>query len=610
MSTILGFVLAWAFRTVIVVALGGAVALAFRKKSAATQHLVWRGTLAVVVLLPLMMVELPHVRPRIESSKRISRAIDNTTPIPSTLTTLRIVKYDDRLIEPSESSDPIDYWLVAGLIYLCGVWLAFGRWWTPLQKIQQMTQGSEPLETDFGLVRVVTTDTLTVPVTYGWQRPVILFPDESRSWPDSRVNAAVLHEQAHIRRRDWIWLSAAHWLAALQWFNPALWLVCNRLRSTSEESADDAVLASGLDSNTYASELLKVAEASSAHHAPALGMARPGGVKMRLTRILSSTHDRRLPGPAQIFTIASSLAFFGIVLSSIEVAIAAPKAVEKRLAEHFGQRPKPDVTNDKDVEVHTLSNGVKVCIPFVSAEQFDGRYWDVHGGNSADQNAWQQILPVLSNKWGNRINDTGGRMIGIGVKVTNIYTRDVVVHYRFKGARINEDLGMGPIDRVMELTWTIFTVPASEKQGDIEVGVACTPSQLVEEDAVNSGLLQPTAEYRVDSEETKTDPVTHKDVVIKHVDPKHDTITVKVRVPAEIAHNDLRLVAYDSSGKELRRESYFNEGNQVGDHFEMSSDFSATSPKKIARVALMSRGYEWTTFKGVQFYPADGAPKP
>lgn len=67
------------------------------------------------------------------------------------------------------------------------------------------------------------------------------------------------HEQAHIRRRHSADLLATDLLGALQWFNPAMWLLRGELRTLHEYEADAAVLASGTDRRLYQLLLVKKA---------------------------------------------------------------------------------------------------------------------------------------------------------------------------------------------------------------------------------------------------------------------------------------------------------------------------------------------------------------
>ena len=147
-----------------------------------------------------------------------------------------------------------------------------------------------------------------MPLTWGVLRPVLLLPQEADEWPCERRRAVLLHELAHVRRRDVL----THWLGltacAAYWFNPLAWWAASRLRTEREQACDDLVLEAGERPTDYAAQLLGVARSlrSARALAPAaMAMARPSNLETRLTAILDTARNRR--GPAR-WLVAASLA--------------------------------------------------------------------------------------------------------------------------------------------------------------------------------------------------------------------------------------------------------------------------------------------------------------
>ena len=60
------------------------------------------------------------------------------------------------------------------------------------------------------------------------------------------MQAVLLHELAHLRRRDPLWQLVAHCGLALHWFNPLAWFAVRRLRIEQERACDDFVLRAGI----------------------------------------------------------------------------------------------------------------------------------------------------------------------------------------------------------------------------------------------------------------------------------------------------------------------------------------------------------------------------
>src|SRR5260370_16847293 len=80
-----------------------------------------------------------------------------------------------------------------------------------------------------------------MPLTWGILRPKLLLPEEADEWPDERRRAVLMHELAHVRRRDgltqWLGLTAC----AAYWFNPLAWWAASRLWSEREQACEHIV---------------------------------------------------------------------------------------------------------------------------------------------------------------------------------------------------------------------------------------------------------------------------------------------------------------------------------------------------------------------------------
>jgi len=64
---------------------------------------------------------------------------------------------------------------------------------------------------------------VSTPLTCGVMHPLILLPAKAREWDDQRLRAVLLHESAHVRRRDCMAKYIAQGSRALLWWNPLAW---------------------------------------------------------------------------------------------------------------------------------------------------------------------------------------------------------------------------------------------------------------------------------------------------------------------------------------------------------------------------------------------------
>jgi beta-lactamase regulating signal transducer with metallopeptidase domain len=145
-------------------------------------------------------------------------------------------------------------------------------------------------------VPLFTSDRVKVPAAIGLIDPVVAVPhwalDELSS---DELKQVLLHEMAHLRRRDsWTNLAQQVIKAAL-FFHPAVWWIERELSLEREMACDDAVLAQTASPRAYAECLKHIAERSLVRRTLALAQAVLGRVRQtsaRVARILDATHPR------------------------------------------------------------------------------------------------------------------------------------------------------------------------------------------------------------------------------------------------------------------------------------------------------------------------------
>lgn len=145
--------------------------------------------------------------------------------------------------------------------------------------------------------RILQGGAVAMPMTWGIRRAIVLLPSDATDWSDKRLDSVLLHELAHIRRRDYLIQLAADIACALHWFNPLAWLAARRLRVEREHACDDHVLFAGERPSTYAGELLELARSlrpAGATAFAAMSMARPSQLTGRLLAVLDENRRRRL----------------------------------------------------------------------------------------------------------------------------------------------------------------------------------------------------------------------------------------------------------------------------------------------------------------------------
>jgi beta-lactamase regulating signal transducer with metallopeptidase domain len=183
-------------------------------------------------------------------------------------------------------------------------------------------------------VTLATSDKVNVPAAIGFFHPMIVIP----TWALHELTAEefrviLLHEFAHLHRRDdWTNLLQKA-VRALFIFHPAIWWIERQLSVEREMACDDHVLAETGNPRGYAKCLVALLERSFARRALIMAQAavrHAGEARQRLSRILDSnrTTSRRFGAPAIGLAGTFSLLCLAIVPHAPELVAFAPSASE------------------------------------------------------------------------------------------------------------------------------------------------------------------------------------------------------------------------------------------------------------------------------------------
>ncbi|MFA7709512.1 MAG: M56 family metallopeptidase, partial [Candidatus Neomarinimicrobiota bacterium] len=88
-------------------------------------------------------------------------------------------------------------------------------------------------------VRVLIGANVPVPFVRGIIKPAVYLPSTVIDWCEDRFRNALMHEIAHIKRRDIIAIALQNILNVLYFFNPVIWLTTLQLNLQREKACDD-----------------------------------------------------------------------------------------------------------------------------------------------------------------------------------------------------------------------------------------------------------------------------------------------------------------------------------------------------------------------------------
>jgi HEAT repeat protein/beta-lactamase regulating signal transducer with metallopeptidase domain len=330
---------------------------AFRR-SASTRYAVWAAGFIAAFALPiatgvlpswrLAVLPPPEVAPAAVSRPLHSQLVPPPAPLPEPATTLEsrngtLSSPTPASAAPETSSTPLPWALIAWAVIAAGLIL---RYVASLFAVRWMTRHAQPLgdrrwrdaldvaSAMLGLTRIprlLASTRVSVPFTCGLLRPVLVVPSPALAWDDERIHIVLLHELAHVVRRDCLLQAISHVVCALYWFNPLAWLGARQLRAERERACDDLVLASGTAGAAYAQHLLDIARAATVDARPrlasaALAMARPSELEGRLLAILDPRRSRARAAQSVLWQVAALAFVVALPLATVRL-VARPAIV-------------------------------------------------------------------------------------------------------------------------------------------------------------------------------------------------------------------------------------------------------------------------------------------
>jgi hypothetical protein len=211
--------------------------------------------------------------------------------------------------------------LVLLTIYAAGVLLFVTRLfygWSVASAMIRRARRDGPMRV-VGGQQVYQSSEVTVPMTVGAIRPVIVLPVTWTAWDSDTLAAIVAHEAAHVRRRDASINFLAHLNRAIFWFHPLAWWLERKLAVTAEHACDEAAARAIARPGRYAEILVEMADAVRRNRGrlawQAVGMNGAGLLDSRIDRLLrgdafaSASRGRKIAaGIGCVLSLATAIA--------------------------------------------------------------------------------------------------------------------------------------------------------------------------------------------------------------------------------------------------------------------------------------------------------------
>ena len=154
---------------------------------------------------------------------------------------------------PVEPSTP--WWHIALIaVYAAGVVFVLARVLASVMRVRSIIRHArKEVLADGTMVYIMPGNA----ASFSWMGHIVI----SEADCSNNETAIIRHEKAHVALRHSIDVLITDIIAAAQWFNPAIWMLCIDLRAVHEYEADDTVLRSGTDLRSYQYLLISKAAA-------------------------------------------------------------------------------------------------------------------------------------------------------------------------------------------------------------------------------------------------------------------------------------------------------------------------------------------------------------
>ena len=237
-----------------------------------------------------------------------------------------------------ESSVPL--WQTAGVaLFFVGMAVTLGYTLVSVLRVWLLIRRAEHHPQADGTV-VCVTDRQVSP--FSWMHYIVL----SHSDYEAQDASILAHERGHIRRHHSLDLLLVDTLTALQWFNPAMWMLRQDLRAIHEYEADAAVLSQGINMRQYQYLLIQKA-VSHCGYSVANGISH-STLKNRIDMMLNkkSSSASLLKLLALVPIVGAALALNAETVTDYVYAEKTPQKVVKK-----GKKAAQVKVNDKTIEV-------------------------------------------------------------------------------------------------------------------------------------------------------------------------------------------------------------------------------------------------------------------
>lgn len=248
----------YSLQVAVLIGAGTALICLFRLKTPAVLLAFWQVLLVSCLLLPLLQPwrQMPSAVP--------GQAAVEDAPLTGLTEGKTFAPLPARVTIPFPTYATV-IWALAWGVGLRLLWLASGllrlrRHLNRARRLAALPDSIRDMKWRVGVsAEVLFSSDIDSPVTFGWRRPAVLFPESFAGMSESMQRPIACHELLHVERRDWLFIVAEELLRSLLWFHPGIWWALARIHLSREQVVDREVLRLTGERGAYLESLLHIA---------------------------------------------------------------------------------------------------------------------------------------------------------------------------------------------------------------------------------------------------------------------------------------------------------------------------------------------------------------
>ena len=371
---------------IIILGLTGLVAYTMRSSSAAVRYMIWSTGVLSLMFLPLFVSALPDWEisvlpaqqsspsyvaapaPAFEGSERFAEGIAEWEGVASSPAPAPRFETEENVLASAGPTWIEQFASLHWTTWLFGIWclgvlvILTRLFIAHIGAIMLVRKGelvhdddwhllAEAVQEKLGITHIVRlrySSWTTVPMSVGVFKSYVVLPVTADSWDEEKRRTVMVHEMAHIKRKDCLLHLLTQITGALYWLNPLVWVAAWQLRIERERACDDIVLQYGINPSSYAETLLQTARSMKRAEwstVAAVSMARHSQLEGRLLSILDPMRRRSLT------RLGSMLSISLVAVVAIPLAILTPVQAQEASPRKAAPPQFPEVAAVPEIDI-------------------------------------------------------------------------------------------------------------------------------------------------------------------------------------------------------------------------------------------------------------------